>query len=853
LFVERDAELARLDAALPHVGLVLVVGLAGVGKSALVARFADTWPGPVLSRTVAPARAGGDLLDELRRALAERTPNLPSDADRVADLARLLDRDATLLVLDDVDRLDGDGRALLAELTGMLTRGRIVATARTHVFPISCGPERLQLVLEGLGRAAAEELWRQLDLLYGARAGFEDAWRRTSGNPFYLRRTHAGDHGADPLLTDTIAGLVGDDRELALALATTELALPTTAIARVLPDGRGEAALERLLGCLVVERLSDDRVMLHDLIRGAIASAAAPAELEQAHRQLAAALPGAGLDPVVELRERVRHLLAAGQRTIARALVLGRAAELIRLGGSGELIRCLEALGAEHDPEIRLARARVLARMVDLRRAYEDLSHLAASRETASDGARASLAHVAMLTARFDLAERLSRAALADPALDPSLRIRHVAIWLFTRTYQGHGEVTRSQLAELTRGVDDPRARGLLAFTHAFSYWLEERDVEAEEAMRKAWVFLEHDQSVRARLLGPTFWVTVLARAGKTEEASQQLVAVEAALEHFEDPLIDVSLAALRATLYDCQGELAAALAEIERTERRWERGGHVMGVHWARLHRGELLLRLGRVREGHQILDALARSAAADGSQLIVRQIEHARRGDPRRGVLERGRPTRPGERRRERVLGLLRTIAAGELAAARGQRAALAGDASLDPLEVSLVELAAAALARLAGDPDADAGVSRAAELAGRAGADPELVIDLDRWLRDASSPGRSTQPILIDLRDHEIRVGGAVVALAQRPVLRRLLYALLVEPGRSSSKASLAAALWSSRYRPERHDSALWVNLKRLRDLLHGTGLRVVTEPDGYSLVLEDGYQLVLAHEYIGATAH
>jgi DNA-binding winged helix-turn-helix (wHTH) protein len=80
-----------------------------------------------------------------------------------------------------------------------------------------------------------------------------------------------------------------------------------------------------------------------------------------------------------------------------------------------------------------------------------------------------------------------------------------------------------------------------------------------------------------------------------------------------------------------------------------------------------------------------------------------------------------------------------------------------------------------------------------------------------------------------------------------LRRLLYALLAEPGRSIDKASLARALWPSKYRPERHDSALWVCLKRLRDLLQGTGLRVVTDPVGYSVVIEDGYQLVVAHQH------
>jgi DNA-binding winged helix-turn-helix (wHTH) protein len=85
---------------------------------------------------------------------------------------------------------------------------------------------------------------------------------------------------------------------------------------------------------------------------------------------------------------------------------------------------------------------------------------------------------------------------------------------------------------------------------------------------------------------------------------------------------------------------------------------------------------------------------------------------------------------------------------------------------------------------------------------------------------------------------------VTLSSRPSLRRLLYALLAAPGRSAAKASLAAALWPGEYHPERHDGALWTNLKRLRDLLQGTGLRVVTDDAGYRILVEDGYELVVS---------
>jgi len=843
VFVGRDLELARLAAALPKVRFALLVGLAGVGKTALVARFARTWDGPVIHRVVLSSQAGAELLDELRRALSTRTPNLVSDDERVHDLARLLDRDATLLVLEDADRLDGNGKALLAELIGQLEAARVIATARTHVFPIGEGPERLQLVLEGLDRAAALELWGQLDLLYGERAGFDEAWQGSRGNPFYLRRAHAGDRGADPLLSDTIAGLTGDPRALAIALVVSELPLAADVAVRVLPDERSAVALDHLRGCLVVESIGRGQVVVHDLIRSALLGAATPAELHDAHRRLAAALAHAIVDPVIGTRERVRHLLRSGQRAPARALVLGRAAELIRLGGSGELIRCLDALTSEDDTEIRLARARVLARMLDLRRAFEDLQYLDANRATASDRVRASLAHLAMLTARFDLAERLSRTALLTAGLEPTLQVRHAAVWLFTRTIQGHGEAGRAWIAELARRVDDRVSRGLFAFMRAFSCWLEELDAEAEEAMRTAWVVLEHEQSVRARLLGPPFWVTVLARAGKTEEAGAALATAEATLEHFKDPLIESSLRALRATMLDSRGDFAAALGELAQVERRWAHGGHVMGQLWARVQRGKLLLQLGRVREGHLLLDDLAREAAAVGAGLIVRQVERTRHAAPRRGVRDehRARPTRPGELRRDRVVAVLRALAGGHVALARGHLAALDDDATLDPFERALLALGRAVLARGEADLGADAMLTGAVELASRAGADPELIVELDGWLRDA--PARTSIAIVIDRNDHVVRVAGEVaLELGSRPTLRSLLYALAGEPGKALDKASLATALWPGKYRAERHDSALWVNLKRLRDRLAGTGLRLVTEAVGYRIVVEHGYKLV-----------
>jgi len=72
-----------------------------------------------------------------------------------------------------------------------------------------------------------------------------------------------------------------------------------------------------LLRRLIVEPAGDGRFAVHDLLRGALLGDADPETVQTAHARLAAALERAPLDAVVRVRERVRHLLGAGDRSTA--------------------------------------------------------------------------------------------------------------------------------------------------------------------------------------------------------------------------------------------------------------------------------------------------------------------------------------------------------------------------------------------------------------------------------------------------------------------------------------------------------------------------------------------------------
>jgi tetratricopeptide (TPR) repeat protein len=108
--VGRDAELARLGAALAPGRLVTVVGPPGVGKSRLAARAAELHGGAVVSlRGVSDARS---VTRRVTRALGGN-PRASGDA---------------LVVCDDADALDPEARRLVADWAGAGLR--MVVTAR---------------------------------------------------------------------------------------------------------------------------------------------------------------------------------------------------------------------------------------------------------------------------------------------------------------------------------------------------------------------------------------------------------------------------------------------------------------------------------------------------------------------------------------------------------------------------------------------------------------------------------------------------------------------------------------------------------------------------------------------------
>ncbi len=838
VFVGREEELGRLGRGLGEVGVATIVGLAGVGKSALAQRVAARWPGPVTRHHVRAGQLAAELLDDMRRGLApadEQPPELRSDRERLADAAERLDRGGGLAVLEDLDRL-GDGAADIVDaFAASLRRGRVVVTSRTR---IDGAGERVEVVLGGLAMEPAQELWARLDDLYGRRSGFEAAWQRTRGNPFHLRRAHKGALDADDPVGDTVASLGDDERRLALSLALVGMPLAHEIAARLLPARVARAAIRGLIAKLVVDTTWCGELVVHDLLGEGLRAASSPQELAAAHRALADALEDAQLGLVTGTRLRVRHMAAAGLVRPARDLLLARAQELVRSGAAGELLRGLDLVTSDGDGEARLARARAMARMLDFGLAYDEMVALGADRPGASEQLRATFAHLAMLTLRLDVAERVSRAGLMSPSITPDLRVRFATVYLLTATYLGNGATARQAIEDAAAGFSTPLMKGYAALSRGFSLWLEERDADADQAMRASWPVFRGALAFRASILAPTFMVSVLARAGKMSDAAAALHEAESALARFDDPLMRVSLRALRATLLESQGDFAAARDEAAAVEDALARAGHLLGALWTRLVRARAMLHCGQLRAGRALLEEVTREASGAGATLLLHLAARAGRANPWTAITSPDPPvsTRPGEQRRERVIAVLRSLAAGQAAVARGYLAAVNREA-IDPLERALLALAEAALDGGLGD---EPRLAPACEEAARAGADPELLPAIVTWLRDRQQTRPQLRLIVIDRRSDTVTSESVTVELGRRPALRRLLYAMLEAPARTHDRSALARAIWSVNYRSI-HDGALWVNVKRLRALLAPTGLLVATDGEGVRLRLEPGCEL------------
>jgi DNA-binding NarL/FixJ family response regulator len=294
----RSKELGALERWLRGGRPVVVVGEAGIGKTALLRAAAAATGRPVFAGGALATQAWQPYLP-LVRALGRR----PRGADAAAVAADVVATiGGSVLVVDDLHWADVETLELLPLLTSGVSllasirredRGAVAAFAATAASDF----ERLEL--KGLGDAAARAL------VQGRRPEFDDeavlrVVRDAGGNPLLLEELAATNQPSETLRHSIEARLQRASPSARRTLAVLGL-LGRPAEPALLGSGAGELVE---LGLAVK---LDGRIQVrHALLAEAAASELEPRERRQLHRLLADASPEPG--------EAAEHFLLAGQK-----------------------------------------------------------------------------------------------------------------------------------------------------------------------------------------------------------------------------------------------------------------------------------------------------------------------------------------------------------------------------------------------------------------------------------------------------------------------------------------------------------------------------------------------------------
>lgn len=331
--LERDELLAKLQAQLRRAAgelgvLLFVEGEAGIGKTALLKRFAD------MQRNELPVRWGacdalqtprplGPLYDIAAQATGEFQIALESDAERLRVFAAFLDLLSTrpsLVLLEDLHWADEATLDLLRYVGRRIARTRslVVASFRND----EVGPSHpLRLVLGDLATSGVERLAPQPLSLDAVRelAGDRDVdvaelYRRTGGNPFFVTEVLAAG-GLDVPATVRDAVLTRAARLFPSARAILDAA--AVAGPRVEPwllqelTAAESGSVEECLATGVLRVEDGVFAFRHELARQAILQALTPTRLLSLHRLVLQALQSPSA-PTADLARLAHHAEEAG-------------------------------------------------------------------------------------------------------------------------------------------------------------------------------------------------------------------------------------------------------------------------------------------------------------------------------------------------------------------------------------------------------------------------------------------------------------------------------------------------------------------------------------------------------------
>ncbi|MBE2316051.1 AAA family ATPase [Solirubrobacter sp. CPCC 204708] len=304
--LERDDERATLEAAIASGGVVVVLGEAGIGKTALVASVAHgrhaLWGAcdPLITpRPLGPLRdVAGQVGGAFATAVAE------GSREDVLAAARAALEDAALLVIEDLHWADDATLDVIALLGRRLTPGGagcLVLTARPDAR------REVRRVLSSLPAARIEP--RALSPAAVARLAGRDApdlHAVTGGNPFFVTEAlAAGGDGVPASVRDAVELRVGalSDR----ARAVVELCAVVPGATELWLIAEPAAAIDECIAAGLLQMQGDALAFRHDLARRAVEDSLPPMERRVLDRRVLAALEFAGHDDPAQLAHHARR------------------------------------------------------------------------------------------------------------------------------------------------------------------------------------------------------------------------------------------------------------------------------------------------------------------------------------------------------------------------------------------------------------------------------------------------------------------------------------------------------------------------------------------------------------------
>ncbi len=357
-FIGRRSELDQLVGFATNGGAItLIEGPPGIGKTALISRhLRRVRRGRIpFWFTIRPASSARQFVTALSHALAFLgSPQLayytqlprPPVPREVADLtARALGDRELVAVIDDFQMADPSLRGFLEEFLGDLVRGRsdqlYVVGQETPVLSAEGIPVH-RLSVGGLDRAAAHDL---TDRRGGLADRFESVFQSTLGSPLLLQLAVSNpelEADATTLPSKVVERLAPADVRALLPVAVSNEPLPLQFI--VDRAGMSAARLQDVFRMGVVQRTSQGRVEMLQVVRSALLRLVGPKDESAAHLSLADFYSGSHQPEAI--RERFLHLVSGGAWKQAAQVLLQQERNVLALGYSDTLRNGIRSLAA---------------------------------------------------------------------------------------------------------------------------------------------------------------------------------------------------------------------------------------------------------------------------------------------------------------------------------------------------------------------------------------------------------------------------------------------------------------------------------------------------------------------------